>query len=334
MPEENRKTGVNSGCLKIPLFLAGLITLLFLLNDLTMPEYCPPGFAATTTYAAYYQQPENTVDVIILGASRAACSFDPTQLRQEHGISAWNLGCDQQNLLVSYYWLKEAMRSQKLHAVVVDCKLLFPYIQEEALNAAEECTRKGIDSMHWSPVKMAAIQDICRIDPKQTAVSYYCPLFRFHDRWRYLGENDFLYREKTAEDTLKGFVPLEAVCGDASYQTWTEAEAETAAEEPSVPVMQVYLDKINSFCRENGIRLILVNVPYIGGTPGRARTLQEYAESRSIEYYDFNEETLYRSIGYDFPNDQADATHPNIHGASKLSAFIGTLLAGPITKEE
>jgi hypothetical protein len=41
---------------------------------------------------------------------------------------------------------------------------------------------------------------------------------------------------------------------------------------------------------------------------------------------------LHRSIRYDFPNDQADATHPNIHGAEKLSAFIGTLLAGPIDK--
>lgn len=334
MSEDHRKFGENPDLIKIPLFLTGLVIFVVLLNRLVMPEYCPPGFAATTAYASFYQQPQNSVDVVFLGASRAACSFDPAQLRQEHGISAWNLGCDQQNLLVSYYWLKEAMRSQKLHAVVLESKLLFAYNTEEALNAAEECTRKGIDSMHWSPVKIAAIRDICRLDPKQTAISYYCPLFRFHDRWRYLGESDFLYREKTAEDTLKGFVPLDAICGDASYQTWTEAETETAVKEPAVPVMQIYLDRIADLCRENGTRLILINVPYIGGTPARARTIRDYADRRDIEYYDFNEESLHRSIRYDFPNDQADATHPNIHGAAKLSAFIGTLLAGPITKEE
>jgi hypothetical protein len=334
MSENHRKPGENPGRMKILLFLAGLVVLLVLLNRLTMPEYCPPGFAATTTYASFYRMPRHSMNVVFLGASRAACSFDPAQLWLEHGIAAWNLGCDQQNLLVSYYWLQEALQSQNLQAVVLDSKLLFSYNQEEALNAAEECTRKGIDSMHWSPVKIEAVHDICRLDPKQTVTSYYCPLFRFHDRWRYLNENDFLYREKTANDTLKGFVPLDAVCGDTSYQPWMQADAGNVVPEAAVPVMQVYLDRIAALCREYGIRLILVSVPYIGGTPGRAHTARDYANNRGIEYYDFNGEDLYRTIGYDFPNDQADATHPNVHGAQKLTAFIGTLLAGPKNEEE
>jgi hypothetical protein len=318
--------------LKPIVFLCGLALLLIGLNRLMLPEFCPPGIAATSSFTAFYQLPKDSIDVVFLGASRAACSFDPVQMERAYGIHAWNLGFDQQNLLVSYYWLKEALRIQSPSTVVLEVKLLFPYIESDALNSAEESTRKGIDNMHWSTVKQEVIEEICRIDPSQARISYYLPLYRFHDRWRYLDANDFTWRNKTKEYDRMGFVPFDFVNGDLPpFRPFTKESIDAAWREAPVPVMYDYLERLTALCREKDIRLILVNVPYPGGTPGKAKMVQQYAEQRGIAYYDFCGEDLYQAADYDFSVDQMDATHPNIRGAVKLTDFLGRVLKGDKT---
>lgn len=148
----------------------------------------------TLTYSKFYEEEEDTIDVIFLGSSHAASSFIPQELYNNYGITSYNLGCEQQNLVTSYFWLKEALRYQKPKAVVLDCYFLFLYSGYEPLNSAESCTRKALDYMKWSPVKREAVKTICELDQYQSLVSYYLPNIRYHARWMNLSENDFFLK--------------------------------------------------------------------------------------------------------------------------------------------
>ena len=114
-----------------------LLVLLFmrLADRVLIPKYYYNNkWSTTATYHGFYEIKDDTVDVLFLGSSHAACAFNPQVLYNEYGITSYNLGCEQQNLLLSYYWLKEALRSQKPRAVVLDSYILFEYKAGEALN--------------------------------------------------------------------------------------------------------------------------------------------------------------------------------------------------------
>lgn len=152
-----------------------------------LPDSCSQIFlryymADYSYLSGFLRNEKNTADVLFWGSSHAASFFIPQELYNSFGITSYNLGCDQQNLLTSYFWLKEALNYQKPKAVILDCYMLFTYNAEEALNTAESCTRKAFDYMKWSQVKKEAVKTICQLDENQTLSSYYFPNIRYHSR--------------------------------------------------------------------------------------------------------------------------------------------------------
>lgn len=165
------------------LFLILLLVCISYVDMLLIPKYFyPSDWPTTSTYSGFYQMEEETIDVLFLGSSHAVSAFSPQQLYNEYGITSYNLGCEQQNMLTSYYWLKEALHFQKPKAVILDTYLLFPQENVGPLNSIEGCTRKAFDFMRWSFDKVEAVDQICQIDESQDRVSYYLPNIRYHTR--------------------------------------------------------------------------------------------------------------------------------------------------------
>lgn len=151
-----------------------------------------------------------SIDVLALGSSHIVSAFSPQELYNNYQITSYNLGCEQQNLVVSYYWLKEALQYQSPKTVILDVYMLFHYELGEGggLNTSEACMRKALDYMRWSKVKVEAVETICALDVEQSALSYYLPNIRFHTRWTSLNENDFNFEEMSEHYELKGFSAL------------------------------------------------------------------------------------------------------------------------------
>ena len=120
------------------------------INQLLEPEYFITNpWPTTATFVGFYEMERDTVDVLFLGSSHAAAAFSPQELYDGYGITSYNLGSEQQNLLITYYWLKEALRYQSPKVVVLDCLMLFSYMPSEVLNTTEGFARKAIDPMRW-----------------------------------------------------------------------------------------------------------------------------------------------------------------------------------------
>ena len=262
---------------------------------------------------------KNSIDVLFLGSSHCVSSFSPQEIYDQYGLRSYNLGTAQQNILVSYYWLKEALRYQHPKAVVLDVYFCF----QNPRQSSEGSIRYAIDPMRLSPVKMEAIDAICEYDKSQT-MSYYFPLNRFHGRWESLEENDFSFIERLSHSEMKGFTVLQGSCGNEAYQPFDiDDSVEPAA---MVPLMQEYLDKITSLCRENNIELILVTTPASVSSAARYNCINAYAQEHQLAYYDFNESSLYHETGYQFSADNYDNHHLNYLGAKKVSDKMGELL--------
>ena len=287
---------------------------------LTPKKYFDTNWPTTTTYTGFYQMEKDTIDVLFFGSSHAACSFNPQEIYNNYGIRSYNLGCEQQNLLVSYYWLKEALKYQSPKVVVLDTYLTFEYAHAEALNSAESCTRMAMDAMKWSSVKREAVKAICNNDESQTFNSYLFKNIRFHTRWTSLTEQDFKFWKIEDHYELKGYAPLGKGTADADYQPYADYDTEVYDE--MVPLMQEYLDKMVELCEEEDIIFILAKSPGITWNTSKHNTIRKYAEEHGIEFWDMNEKTLYEECGFNFLEDMHDNGHVNVWGASKISDYF------------
>lgn len=302
-----------------------LAAVLLCVNRMMVPKYISSDFPTTSAFLGFYEMERDSVDVLFLGSSHVMSAFSPQELYDEYGLRSYNLGSQEQSLLLSYYWLREALRFQRPKAVVLDTFFCFPYLPGEPLNANEATVRRSLDHMRWSSVKREAVEAVCALDPSQSALSYYFPNIRYHERWlNDLGETDFTPSEWSAFYQMKGFALTAERSGKTDFQPfWTGWSRRRV---PMEPLMEEYLDKITALCEEEDIALILVKTPTTEGTLPRYNTTAAYAEAHGLRYYDFNELELYEEVGYDFAEDNREWSHVNYWGARKLAGKLAEVL--------
>lgn len=318
--KKNLFYGVKAVVFSLLVFLA-----VMLVNRVENPKYFYNAtWPTTSTYTGFYKMPKESVDALFFGSSHAASGFIPQELYEQYGITSYNLGCEQQNLLVSYYWLKEALKYQKPKAVIVDTYMLQWYNGSEPLNTAESCTRKAIDYMRWGIVKMEAVRDISKHDPNQSLWSYYLTNIRFHTRWSWLGEDDFTDWEGRNHYEMKGYAPLNGRSGNTGYRSFSESSSDEQSE--LNPLMMEYMEKIRVLCAENNIQLILIKNPTTATNLNIHNYIKAFASERNLDFIDLNERSNYRKLNFNFAEDMADDGHPNVSGAIKITDYIGKIL--------
>lgn len=286
------------------------------------------AWPTTTTYAGFYDVEKDSVDVLFLGSSHGVTAFLPQELYNQYGITSYNLSCEQQGMVTSYYWLREALRCQSPKAVVLECYFCFPYMVDEPLNTEESYTRKALDFMRWSPVKAEAVRTICEIDEKQDVWSYYLPNIRYHTRWEELDRNDYIYGDMAGHSELKGFAPLYFYLGEKGEDFVPHDTGASDEQAEMAPLMREYLDKIADLCEEKDIPLILTITPALSANPEMCNAVQDYASEKGCTFISFNAQEVYRQMDYQIATDNCDDGHPNIWGAVKITDYMGEVLSG------
>ena len=95
----------------------GFLLLAFYIMNATMQVKYEDGVLSMQDF---YQYPENSIDVLMLGSSHLGSNIDPTQLYEEYGIASYNLWGSAQPTWNTYYFLKEALEYQTPKVVVLE----------------------------------------------------------------------------------------------------------------------------------------------------------------------------------------------------------------------
>lgn len=311
--------------LKVLVFIVVLGMCVVGVNSILVSKYVDDSnFPTSATYKGFYEMEKDSIDVIFLGSSRASCAFSPQELYNMYEIRSYNLGCEMQNVLVSYYWLKEALRFQSPKVVVLETGMIFPYRSDEPLNTSIECTRKAMDYMKWSEVKWQAVKDICSYDETQSWESYVLPNIQFHDRWQELSRNDFAQKDLYGNLKLKGQTVLPNF-----YHSWDNEgrfQVIKSEEEKMHTIMERYLDKMVQLCKEADVELILVSVPSAFDSVEKYNMIEKYSAENGLLFIDYNEVKMNEQIEYNYKIDNAEYHHVGINGTYKLAKHFGKIL--------
>ena len=305
---------------KVVAFFVILVVLLEALSEIFIPSIDNVDEMTSD----FYDQPDNTLQVVFIGTSVFRQGIIPMELYEDYGICSYNLGTSGQPVLTSYYWLQEVYdhHAKTLKTVVFDVSSLQHEWEEEKYITALVRMQNSLNKYH-------AIRDIQ--DTLEGFLSYMVPIYAYHDRWKELDKTSYFLDLHNTDSGMRGYdFTLNYHLISADYQTikplsyFLESDETEELAEESI----LYFDKMVNFCKENDLQLILTRTPTNeeDWSDAAHNAIQVLANQYGLEFIDFNYTPYAEELGYNAALDKDDAKHLNYYGARKLTAWLGSYL--------
>ena len=272
-------------------FLLILAVLLVLLSLVFFPKgnRLEDGIQEPELYG-FLGEPENSLDVVVLGDSIPLCSMIPPRLWRDFGYTSYVCASTAQKLCQSEKLLTVFLKSQQPKFVLLETDQM--YLEMSTLDVLQ-CNLEGL-----------------------------LPVLRYHDNWKFVRPSQMLRTpDYSCRDSLKGYhlrKTIDALDPEAYMLPTEETEPISSAAEAGVR-------RIKALCDRAGAKLVLYTAPNAAtwNTP-RHNAVQALADSLEVPYLDGNLEVT----NLVWQSDTLDkGEHLNLLGAEKVTAWLGTCFA-------
>lgn len=271
-------------------------------------------------YAAikFYELEDNSVDVLILGSSHAFSHFNTATLWNEYGMAAYVFGASNQPMWNTYYYLKEALKTQKPELIILEGYRTNTF--EKSIYGVDSEIIKSTYGLKWSMDKINALK-VCAPNGKWKE---FIPQFlQYHMRYKELSKEDFLKNQ--GNPFLKDWK------GSGCNMVTTSVETvDVSGVENRIPLYEKteeYYRKIIELAQENNIPIVVVISPHSDVNEEMEaiyNTAADIAKEYGVEFINCN--LLLDDIGIDYTTDASDVSHLNWKGNQKFSRYIGACL--------
>lgn len=312
---------------KISIFILLMTPLCFCLNKLLAQKWSyEEDSAATQIATGFYEEPENSLDVLYFGLSTMRNGISPLTIWNSYGITGYSRASSIQSPLISYYLLEESLKTQSPKVVVVEAS---PLIQSLAHNVNDYDFNEGkiheaLDNMRLSWTKQKMAEDISSKSGLSVEGLLF-PLYRYHDRWQDLDRDDFSIISSEKRYAYKGNYPATTCTKlnlDANYMANNSDTVELLSNESAF-----YTGKMADLCKKNGIEMVLLCMPTLTSSYSKNEVIQQYADSIGVRYLDLNLPDVQEEMGFSVNGNFIDSgSHLNIHGSNIVSQYVGQYL--------
>ena len=273
-------------------FILGLVLLLALSSRILMPKDNTEEAGMEEVYAnGILGEKEDSIDVLIVGDSYSYTFPIPPEIWRDCGYTTYTCGTNDQSLDYTMVMLRRAFRRQHPRLVILEASPIY--------------------------------RDMSRFERLLAVLETHFPVFRYHDRWKGLGRDDFLRSPDHAHTLTKDYkgyryynkiVP--APHPDAEYMVQTDEVKKIPR-----PCLR-NIKKIRKFCDSHGARLVLMSAPNaLYWDYSCHNGIEALATELGCDYTDMN--LLNDRIGIDWSHDTCDGgDHLNHAGAVKATRFL------------
>ncbi len=284
--------------IKCIVFVAIFLIILAVLSKIFVPKNntLEAGIGKRKQLATgIYTEPENTIDVLVLGDSESYNSYIPLELWNQYGFTSYICGTPAQRISNSYYFLNEAFKRQKPKIVILEANALY--------------TKNGY-VRHFKEY-----------------VDKYFPVLEYHDRWKNLTKEDFYTTPKYTEIVNdKGYrFSTKTNKVEKSKRDNFMKENEVSKKVPSDNIK--HLKEINNLCKKNNAKFMLYNSPSPANwNYDKHNGIEKIAKDLGIEYIDLNLKVDELKINWKKDSQEKRGEHLNYTGALKVTSYLGEYL--------
>ena len=264
---------------------------------------------------SYYKQLPNTVDVLFLGSSKIYCQIDTGVIWDNYGISSFDLGGSEATTWNSYYFLEEALKTQKPKVVMYDVGILtnMPDVEFQELR----WVKTNNYGMKWNANRIKQL--IANTENGEDFYECLIPLGTMHSRYNDLKKNDFV--DVNNDISYKGFDFRDAI-------TPIDETGITSAigEKPLTLKQQEYFMRIIELTKTKDVPLVVMVTPHMmTEEDGKIYNyIERICGENDVRFLNMNQK--YEEIGIDFDTDYAEELHVNFSGSMKLAKFLGKFI--------
>lgn len=280
--------------------------------------------------SGFYQEDKNTIDVIGLGSCNMYSSFSPVIMYEKFGITGYNMCCPDQEESTSYYYIKEALKTQKPKVVILES--LFFSLKNNSKR--EHYNRFAVDYLPPSLNKIMLAAEIAKTeaplmktydptapDPLLTFFGYLFPILRYHGKTD-LKDSDLTYfLENDLYNFYKGGLP------QYTYTTNDDNFFSKVFNSPDInDTTKKFFPKIVKLCEDNGIQLVVMKSPNYarwGYDDKQTKVIRDFVAGYGIPFVDFHSDELNTFEEYDYGYSTGRL---NVYGMNKLSEEMGQWL--------
>ncbi len=268
-----------------------------------------PGFVN------FYNKKENSIDIMNFGSSHASNALDFPRLWEEDGIVGFTLNAGAQPIDSTYYFMKEAFKTQSPRLVTVET-MMIPLMKanEEGKYSTDLASLYRTDlGMRWSLDYVGMVMEQSKLYDlgHETTQNLLLRMPIVHSRYHELDMSDY-----EPEDPYNiGYTAF-------YYADGTNPPENTEEVGELDPKALEYVDRIIDLCREKGCELLFYCTPYPADAEASAgqNAVAEYLAARDIPFINYN--LLYDELGFDFESDLMDKNHLNYYGVTKMSTHF------------
>ncbi|SEQ37025.1 MULTISPECIES: hypothetical protein [Butyrivibrio] len=327
---------------KIAAFVAVLV-IFILVNKLICFAVEPYMGSSTEMWTYFYENVSSKkVEMVYLGTSQCECAFNPESIDDELGIVSFNMGTNMQSFENTLIAIKEA-HENGINEIVfsVDRDMLE---QDRSDNFRADASFVSAYTRMQNPVKAFVTSVEFVTSPsfitKPSSINYFFP-------WVYNRNTNIVLNikqklsgvieDKDGHRLSSGYEPSDEVV-DMSLVYTTVEDADNYAWGRELPVLEISdenrkaLIEICEYCKNNGIALYPVEVPYPTFISQHTKEsyFEVYEELKDLfgkygyDYYDFNliDDGYYSWELTDFK----DQGHFNTVGAMKFSKMFAAFM--------
>lgn len=312
----------------------GLRALIFLIIAALLFVYLNQVFSIGNTDASkeiitsFYEEEDNTIDVVYMGTSATNRYFNPPLAYEEEGIAVYNMAIMGMPMFFVPTLIDEVEKTQDPQLYIIELR--------NVLKSKDEVTdahiRRVTDSMKFSPNRFKAVDialdytegaegEISNIDEEK--LSYYIPIVKYHSRLT-AGEitaGDVFLAD--GQSAVKGYVLSQLTVTQKSQKASVYSDERAAL----APEMEGALVDVLDICdqlRADGKEVMFVLSPYVvkDGQMAKFNTAMDMVEERGYTVLNCNDEDVLADMDIDWETDFYNSKHVNYMGAEKYTMYL------------
>lgn len=266
----------------------------------------------------FYTEPEDSLDVVLIGASEVYAGYSPTEAWKKYGYTSYDFATSgvPGNLYKSM--LKEVLSEQDPKVVVFEING-FIYNEKYFTNSGN--LHRYIDNMKISKNWAETIREVI---PKEEQKYYFSPISTYHDNWK----NPKGAIKSVAAQTLIRLNNRSNLKGVATFSKFRNPEEKLKTDNGIMltDTGRKYLEELCQTCVDEGVENVLfVRFPHLREV-GNKDVFPQIEKIVNSYGYDFLNLTDYESLGLDRDHDFYNKDHMNYYGMKKFTAYFSDYL--------
>lgn len=261
----------------------------------------------------FYENEEDTLDVIFYGNSHCFCTVNNAVLYDEYGIASYNFAAGNQRIGSTYYFMKESLEYQSPKAMAVELYSIIDRDMNEG-DVYRNALALKVGENYYKNVEY--IDSLTNgLAGEITDLVLQWPVT--HTRYAELEEedyHDFHYFQRGFRAAFD--------CTPMEMPEFCYEKGVGALSEDDI----YYLDRMIALADENDIELVFYVAPYVVYQEEQMKynAVAQYLESKGVTFFNFTTDENLAQINY--ATDIWNTGHINVYGAEKVSRYLGEYL--------